>query len=277
MHAFIVAIIFLAAALGGALAGMFLHDRLPEHHVSEKSRGIIVLSTKLVATMIALLLGLLVSSANDSLQTFSGGLEQMGARLATLDRLLVAYGPQTHEARHMLRQHTLLTVATGWPEERRRLNGLALTAELAALGSLPDVSALDAANPTRALVAGAFLAKLEDELLKLTPLEAAQRWRQAEALTHLSLISEQHWLLVEKAQNTLPRPLLVLLLAWLVILFTTFGLFAPRNATVTTVLVLCALSAAAAVFVILEMNSVTSGMMKASGEPLIKALQAMGQ
>ena len=70
--------------------------------------------------------------------------------------------------------------------------------------------------------------------------------------------------------------LLVLLLAWLLILFTTFGLFAPRNATVTTVLVLCAVSASAAVFVILEMNSVTSGLLKVSGEPLIRALSVMG-
>lgn len=277
MDALVVAIVFLVVALGGTLAGIWLRGRLPEHHVSDHSRGIIVLSTKLIATMTALLLGLLVSSANDSLQTFSGGLERMGARLATLDRLLAAYGPETQEARHLLRRHTAQTVAVGWPEERGRLAGLVLPAELAAIGSLPGLAALDPADPTRALVAGGFLARVEDALLHLAPQDEAQRWRQSEALEQLSRIAEEHWLLVEKAQIALPRPLLVLLLAWLVILFTTFGLFAPRNATVVTVLVLCSLSAAAAVFVILEMNSVTSGMMKASGEPLLKALRAMPQ
>lgn len=277
MNAVIVAVIFLLAALGATLAGFYLRSRLPEHHVSEHSRGVIVLSTKLVATMTALLLGLLVSSANDALQTFNGGLEKMGAQLAALDRVLVAYGPETREARHMLRSHVALTVAVGWPEERQRLVGFQLPAELAAVDNLPAAMAIDPANPTRALVAGAFLAKLENEILGLAPQDATQRWRQAEALSLVGRIAEEHWLLAEKVQEAMPHTLLVLLLAWLMILFTTFGLFAPRNATVTTVFVLCAFSAAAAVFVILEMNSVTSGMMKASAEPLIKALRVIGK
>jgi hypothetical protein len=277
MNAFIIAVIFLLAALGATLAGFYLRSRLPEHHVSEHSRGVIVLSTKLVATMTALLLGLLVSSANDALQTFNGGLEKMGARLAVLDRVLGAYGPETREARHMLREHLVLTIGVGWPEERRRLEGYQLPPELAAADSFPAAMAIDPANPVRALAAGAFLARLENEILGLAPQDATQRWRQTEALSLVGRIAEDHWLLAEKVQDAMPRTLLVLLLAWLMILFTTFGLFAPRNATVTTVFVLCAFSAAAAVFVILEMNSVTSGMMKASVEPLIKALRVIGR
>ena len=80
----------------------------------------------------------------------------------------------------------------------------------------------------------------------------------------------------EKAQSPLPNPLVLILVVWLVILFATFGLFAPRNKTVTTILVLCSLSASAAIFLVLELNSVTSGMMKASSSPLVTALQVMG-
>lgn len=134
MNAFLAAFLFFAGALGATLFGFLLRKNLPEHHVSEHSRSIIVLSTKLIATMTALLLGLLVSSANDSLQSFSSGLEQMGARLATTDRLLKDYGPETREVRHSLREHAALTVALIWPEEHERLVGL----NLLATGQLPQ-------------------------------------------------------------------------------------------------------------------------------------------
>ncbi len=276
MNAFFVALLFFAGALGATLFGFLLRNKLPEHHVSEHSRSVIVLSTKLVATMTALLLGLLVSSANDSLQSFSSGLEQMGARLATTDRLLKDYGPETREVRQGLREHTALSVAVIWPEERENLVALKLLVS----GQVPksgwDGAVRDASHAVRALAITSFLPDIEGKLLDLKPQGDAQRWRQAEALRQLGMLAEQHWLLVEKAQNTVPITLLLLLLAWLLILFTTFGLFAPRNATVTTVLVLCAVSASAAVFVILEMNSVTSGLLKVSGEPLVRALSVMG-
>lgn len=108
-----------------------------------------------------------------------------------------------------------------------------------------------------------LLARIQNILLKLKPQDNAQTWRQAEALALTSQLSEEQWSLVEKAQNPLPTPLVVILVVWLVILFATFGLFAPRNTTVTTILVLCSLSASAAIFLMLELSSVTSGMMKA--------------
>ncbi len=276
MNAFLVALLFFASALGATLFGFLLHSKLPEHHVSEHSRGVIVLSTKLVATMTALLLGLLVSSANDSLQSFSNGLEQMGARLATIDRLLKGYGPEAGAVRHALRQHTALSVAVIWPEERERLAALSVLTSGQLNAGERKGEARNSLDSIRSLAVASFLPAIEGAVLELEPHDQAQQWRQAEALRQLGVLAEQHWLLVEKAQNTVPATLLVLLLAWLLILFTTFGLFAPRNATVTTVLVLCAMSASAAVFVILEMNSVTSGLLKVSGEPLLRALSAMG-
>ena len=276
MNPFLVAFLFFASALGATLVGFLLRRKLPEHHVSEHSRGVIILSTKLVATMTALLLGLLVSSANDSLRSFGSDLEQMGARLATLDRLMKAYGPETREIRHTLREHTALSVLVIWPEERERMIRLKLPGSDSPPAAAREASARDGADPVSSMAVTPFLPLIESKLLELEPQDGAQRWRQGECLRQLSILAEQHWLLVEKAQSTVPATLLVLLLAWLLILFTTFGLFAPRNSTVTTVLVLCAVSASAAVFVILEMNSVTSGLLKVSGEPLIRALSVMG-
>jgi hypothetical protein len=185
MNAFLAAFLFLAGALGATLFGFLLRNKLPEHHVSEHSRSIIVLSTKLIATMTALLLGLLVSSANDSLQSFNSGLEQMGARLATTDRLLKDYGPETREVRHSLREHAALSVAVIWPEERERLVSL----NLFATGQLPrsgwDGAVRDASHAVRALAISSFLPEIEGKLLDLKPQDEAKRWRQAEALRQL--------------------------------------------------------------------------------------------
>ena len=78
-------------------------------------------------------------------------------------------------------------------------------------------------------------------------------------------------------QNALPVPFLVMLLFWLTMLHMSFGLFAPRNATVLVVLLLCALSVSGAVFLILEMNHPLSGFIKVSSAPMLKALEHLGQ
>ncbi|MEI6676560.1 MAG: hypothetical protein WCO57_15425 [Verrucomicrobiota bacterium] len=72
-------------------------------------------------------------------------------------------------------------------------------------------------------------------------------------------------------------PVFVVLLAfWLAMLFLSFGLFAPRNATVSAVLLVCAFSVSSAVFLILEMSHPLDGFIKVSSAPLLKALELIG-
>lgn len=72
-------------------------------------------------------------------------------------------------------------------------------------------------------------------------------------------------------------PFLVVLLFWLTISFASFGLFAPRNATVIAVLFVCALSVAGAVFLILEMDGPFEGLIKISPDPLHYAHSRINQ
>ena len=85
------------------------------------------------------------------------------------------------------------------------------------------------------------------------------------------------WLLIEQAQSTLPFVFLVVVLFWLTMLHVGFGLFAARNATVITVLLISALSVSGAIFLILEMNRPLDGMIKVSSAPLHKALEHLGR
>ena len=69
------------------------------------------------------------------------------------------------------------------------------------------------------------------------------------------------WLMSAAGVSSVPLPFLSILLA-------SFGLFAPRNATVIGVLVVCAASVGAAVFLVLEMDGPFDGILKVSPKPL---------
>jgi hypothetical protein len=70
---------------------------------------------------------------------------------------------------------------------------------------------------------------------------------------------------------------LIVLVFWLTIIFASFGLFAPGNATVTTVFLICALSVSGAIFLILELDRPFEGLIQVSSAPLRQALAHLGQ
>jgi hypothetical protein len=111
----------------------------------------------------------------------------------------------------------------------------------------------------------------------LAPLTDSQHQLKSQALQIGSDLAQTRWMLIEQRQNPLPATFLVLLGFWLTMLFTSFGLFAPRNATVITVLSLSALSISGAIFLILEMNSPLDGIIKVSSAPMHRALSHLGK
>ncbi len=55
-------------------------------------------------------------------------------------------------------------------------------------------------------------------------------------------LGKLRWLMFEQESTSVSLPLLAVLVFWLAIVFTSFGLFAPLNLTVIATLFLCALS-----------------------------------
>ena len=227
--------------------------------------------------MTALILGLLVASANDAYRSFNSGLEEIGSGILTMDRAMAYYGSETQPIREKLRQQVLYVLMTNWPEDEDKLADWVSPSELAAepirlAGMEPFSNDL-----STALKKANALSDIQDLLLKLTPKDDAQRWRQTRALEMSGNMAEKRWLLIAQSQSSLPTPFLVVLVIWLVILFVIFCLFAPRNKTVTTVLLLCALSVSGSIFLILELNKPTSGLLKASSAPFLKVIEIVGK
>lgn len=260
------AISFLAFAFifGGALLGIFLRPILPEHHVSAESKDAVKLGVGLIATLAALVLALLIASAKGTFDTISSGLRQTGARVILLDRIMAQYGPETTEARELLRRSLAAAIQQIWPEEKI---GPGVTEGEEGRKALEKNLRQ---TPSR-------IEAVQDKLRQLSPRTEAQRSLQSQALQISGDIAEGRWLLIEQmGQSSFPMPFLVLMIFWLTAIFFTFGLFSPRNVTVITVLLVCALSAAGSLFLILELDTPYAGLIKVSSAPLRHALALLG-
>ena len=238
---------------GGAVLGLLLSGLLPEQHLRDSSRDTVKVVTGMIATLAALVLGLLISSANTSFDGVDTAITQAGARIILLDRALANYGPETREAREQLRSVVVAGIEMFWPSEKTKGSGFV---------GFERASGME---------------ELQTKIRELTPATDIQRQLRSEAEKLSGDMLEARWLLIAQAQHTIPTTFLVVLLFWLTMLHISFGLLAPRNATAITMLLISALSVSGAILLILEMNHPLSGMIKVSNAPLRKALEHLGR
>ena len=117
MSSISISCIVFACIFGGTLLGMVLRAFLPEHHLSAESKDVVKLGMGLIGTMTALVLGLLIASAKNSFDTQRNGLAQLSANIILLDRALAHYGPESKDAREMLRASVADMLQHTWPQE----------------------------------------------------------------------------------------------------------------------------------------------------------------
>ena len=253
MNPTFVGMIVFACTLGGVLLGMWLRTILPERHLDNDSRDTVKLGAGLIATMTALVLGLVTASAKSSFDTVSAAVKNTAIDILTLDRVLARYGPETLEIRGTLQDVVVRRVDMVWPE------GSSQPTQLDPMGGATTVEGLS------------------DRVRNLTPRSDSQRSLQSRALELIESLLRARWLAFGAGGTSIPLPFLVILLFWLTITYASFGLFAPRNAMVFGVLFLCALSVAGAVFLIVEMDGPFDGMLKVSADPLRYTLAHLNQ
>ena len=223
-----ISLIVFASVFAGALFGMYLRALIPKHHLQKDTENVIKLGMGLIATMAALVLGLLIATAKNSYETQDDAVKHTAAKILLLDHMLSNYGPETREARELLRRTVAARLEAIWPEDRSQR----------ARFDQPE---------------GAVAAQtIEAQLLKLSPRNDAQRWLQSEALRVGREIMETRWLVLGGLGSSVPLLFLVVVVFWLTIIFASFGLLALRNSTVVVVFFLASLSVAGSIFLILE-------------------------
>jgi hypothetical protein len=232
--------------LGGRLAPL-----LPEQQLTAESKDAVKLALGLVATMTAILLGLLISSAKGSFDTARGEVMQMAAKIALLDRVLKLHGPETADARRELREAIADGVRRTWPEQQGGAVRLDADQEMG-----------------DALYAG---------LHRLAPNDEAQRALKTQPATLMMQLAEIRALVQAQAVSSVSKPLLIALVSWLVVIFFGFSLLAPANAISTVALVAGAFSVCCAVFLILELDHPFAGVLRVPSDPMIKTLTHLGK
>jgi hypothetical protein len=232
--------------LGGIVLGMALRSGLPKHHLSDDSRDAIRLSIGLVATIAALVLGLLIAAAKTSFDLQSGQVKQMTADIILLDNLLSEYGSEASSIRRNLRAALEAYADKLWREKQA-----------------------PSQTPFAKAAAGE---RIYLDVQTLSANTELQRSLQSRAVQAVNDLTQTRLRLFVESDNSIPAPFLAVLVIWLVIIFTSFSLFASVNATVLAVLSLSALSAAGAIFLVLELSQPFVGLMAISSGPLRNAL-----
>jgi hypothetical protein len=246
MNPLLLSAIIFALILGGILFGALLRGRLPEHHLSDSSRDVVRLGAGLVATMAALVIGLLISSAKSSFDLHSNQIKQITADIISLDYVLEQYGSDANAIRNQMRA-AIAPFADGiW---RDRIAGVSAQYE-----------------------ADAGAEKIYLAVQSLAPQTALQKSLQGRAVQNMDDLMQTRLLLLTETDTAIPLPFLCILTFWLIIIFASYSLYASFNATVMAALSLFALSAACAIFLILQLNEPFSGMLMISSDPLRSAL-----
>ena len=249
MNSGAVSSIALAVVFGGAIAGMLLHAVLPHQHLRDDSRDVIKMGIGLVATMAGLVLGLLVASAKDNYDAQSAELTQMSANIVLFDRVLAHYGAETKETREVLRQRVIRILNQMWSR--------------------------NTPGPLDPRSAGAEI--LYDKIEALSPKDELQRSLKAQALSAVMNLGQARWLMYEQGMTTVSKPLVMVMVFWLTVVFFCWGILAPPNVTLVITMLVSALSVSGAIFLILEMYSPYRGLIHISDAPLRAALSHLGQ
>jgi hypothetical protein len=248
----IVGIVF-GCAFGGALVGMFVAGHLPKHHLDADSKDVVKAAMAMVATVAALIVGLLIASAKGSFDNKDNELKHLAAYIVLLDRAMAQYGAETMEIRSLFRQIIAMRISQIWSE-----------------GDNDEVA-------TELVGQGPGLEEIQRKVLDLSPQNDEQRWLKSTALQMTNEIAEARLLVLEELGSSIQWPFLAILVFWVAMIFASFGLFAPRNGIAVAVLLISSLSVTGALYLIVEMDQPYSGLIKISSAPMRAALNQLGR
>ena len=169
--------------LGGILLGTLLRRTLPKHHLKQHAKDVVRLGRGLIATIAALVLGLLIAAAKGSFDTQSSHVKQITADLILLDNILEQYGPEARPIREQMRSTVDPFADRLWHEKETGTKGPFETD-----GAAEQV----------------YL-----EIQKLSPRDELQRSLQSRAVQISNDLAQSRFLLFVESENMIPTPFLV--------------------------------------------------------------------
>jgi hypothetical protein len=247
MNANAVGIIAFASIFGSSLLGMRLNKVVPDQHLNPETKEVVRLGMGLIATMTALLLGLLVATAKGSYDTQRNDVILIAGRIAFLDRTLSIYGPEATATRQVLRRAVESAIPRMWPDKAGRMDP-----------ALPEGKELYAS------------------IESLAPKDDFQKSLKARALETVVELGKTRMLLAAREEPSVVTPLLIAVIVWLSIIFLSFALFAPSNKIIVITMLIVALSVSSAIFLIVELDGPFDGVLQISSAPMRNLVDQVG-
>jgi hypothetical protein len=246
-------VVGLAAAIFvfvGGIVGFNLHRILPEHHLSKETHDVIRLGAGMLSVLASLVLGLLIATVKTAYDNTNSAIGAYAADLAQLDETLRDYGEGALDARRRLRDYTTRLLDDVWrsPSEHPFL--------------------------VENRAAGELLEHARDAIRALPAATRDQQWLTAQALQVATSLLRERWLLLERASSLHPI-MVVILIVWVAAIFISFGINAPRHATMYAVFLVLSVAIGSAIFLVLEMDTPFEGLIRISSRPVETALQHM--
>lgn len=251
MNAITISLIVSACIFAGALLGLHLHRVLPRVDLSRETQDVVRLGTGMLSVLASLVLGLLIATAKTSFDTTNGEIRSYGADLILLAETFRDYGPQAVKPKQVLRTYTERVLAEDWP----------------ATGSRAPQADTEAV--------GVLLEHVREEIRALRPVDDGQRYLQNQMLEISTALLRQRWLLIEQDEPSVRMVIVAVLVAWITLIFVSFGMNAPRNAVVVSSMLICAMAIGGSVFLIMQLDRPFDGVMRVSSRPLVNALAHM--
>ncbi len=233
----------------GALAGLLLSPLLPHHHRTDAARDVVRLGIGMISVLASLVLGLLTASAKSRFDNTDQQLRSYAADMIQLDQVLRDYGSDAAPIRALLLRYTDETVRTTWPTDSPAQR-----------------------HPLENKASGELLDRATQDILQLAPTDETHRWLREHALSLASELIHTRWAVLVGQEGSISPVLLAIMVAWITIIFASFGLNAPRNATIVVAFLLCSASIGASVFLIEEMDTPFDGVIMLSPGPMQDAL-----
>ncbi len=246
-------LLFLAAGL----AGLILRRHLPERHRDRDTLDFIRLAVGALVTFLAIVLGLLTASSKTHFDNVSNNYRHLAAAIVQLDSQFGEIGDAAAPVRAELRAYLAAVIASTWPNE-----------------PAPSGEFIHGLGPGQreSVTLSALLRSVAGQVQALQPTTTVSARLISATVQRFDAFSDARWALIETDHTTIPGPFYALMLFWTALMFMGFGLCAPRNAVVGVTVLICAVSLASVIFVILELDDPAGGLIAISSDSLRAAL-----
>jgi hypothetical protein len=228
---------------------MYFHPRLAERHRDSDTAAAVSKIANIFVVITSLVFGLLITSSKTTFEGIDRNIHSYATELILLDRLLRNYGPEASGARAALKAYVEEAIAH--PAQTDELEHI------------------------KADTAGRALDLVGVAIDAIQPADSFHERLFANAQSYYREVVRQRWVIVEQSEGVIPKPIIGMLVAWLTLIFASFGYRAPKNTVVVSMLLISSMLISASLYLILDMDVPFKGPIRISYEPYHRALNEM--